>query len=174
MKLPSESPWSPAVAALHDVAAQCHGRVRVRYCTKNFGFEIRACNPVSHPSLVFALVQDSRGTQQPVQFAVRVDLESGEIWDIANNTGVIGWLELGHWKNAGEEYPLVMRWEIERAGDALIPRLQIGDEEWLYPSVLFAGDAPFAALSGHDVEGLGHRDVFSPGYVWAQDRISRS
>lgn len=173
MKLPSDTPWSPA-STLRDVSAQCHGRIRVRCCTRNFGFEIRACNPVSHPSLVFALVEDSRASQHPVQFAVRVDLESGEIWDIANNTGVIGWLELDDWKSASEEHPLVLRWEIERAGDALIPRLQIGDEEWLYPSVLFSGDAPFAALSGHDVEGLAHREVFSPGYVWCQDRISRS
>ncbi|HSI62895.1 MAG TPA: hypothetical protein VLE43_07240 [Candidatus Saccharimonadia bacterium] len=173
MKLPSDSPW-PSATTSCDVSAQCHGRIRVRYCTKSFGFEIRACNPVSHPSLVFALVEDSRGRQNPVQFAVRVDLESGEIWDIANNTGVIGWLERDLWPSSEEEYPLVLRWEIERAGDALIPRLQIGDEEWLYPSVLFSGDAPFAALSGHNIEGLAHRDVFSPGYVWSQDRIARS
>ncbi len=42
--------------------------------------------------------------------------------------GADGWLELDDWKIADEAHPLVMRWEIERAGDALIPRLQIGDE----------------------------------------------
>ncbi len=169
MNQPSDTPWMPQT---REIATRCHGRVRVTENTRSFGFQIRACNPASSPSLVFALVEDSRSGQQPVKFAVRVDLESGEIWDIANHSGIIGWLERDLWPCAGEEYPLLMRWEIERAGDALIPRLQIGEEEWLYPSVLFPGSAPFAALCGHDLEAASHRDVFSAGCVWCQDRIS--
>lgn len=171
MKLPSDATWLPQT---REISAQCHGRIRVNDDTRSFGFQIRARNPLGHPSLVFALVEDSRSGHPPVKFAVRVDLETGEIWDIGHNTGIIGWLERDLWPCAGEEHPLLLSWEIERAGDALIPRLQIGEEEWLYPSVLFPGSAPFAALSSHSLEGASHRDVFSAGYVWCQDRIRRA
>lgn len=171
MKLPSDTPW---LSKSRDVNSHCHGRVRVRGNTRSFGFQIHACIPFSRPSLVFALCQDPRTAMNPVQFAVRVDLESGEIWDIANRSGIIGWLEREPESTGDEHYPLVLRWEIERAGDALIPRLQIGDEEWLYPSVLFPGDAAFAALSGHNLEDISRRDLFSPGYVWCQDAILKS
>ena len=64
-----------------------------------------------------------------------------------------------------------MRWEVERSGSALIPRLHVGDEEILYPSQLFPDDAVFVAFSGHDLEEVDPRAIFSPGYLWCQDRL---
>lgn len=171
MKSPIVSSW---LAKQGDFSTQSHGKIRVRQCTKWFGFQIRARHALSHPSLVFALSQVLEGIQHAVQFAVRVDLETGEIWDIANSTGVIGWLDRDLWPNVEEEFPLVLRWEVEHTGSALIPRLQIGEEEWLYPSVLFPGEASFVATTGHNVPGAEKGDVFSPGCVWCQDSLKQS
>ena len=169
MKAPAALARTPADS---DFRTRCHGKVRVRSCTTSFGFQIYAANPVPHPTLVFALSQGpSESGSKAVQFAVKVDLESGEIWDVANHTGVIGWLDRELWPSVTEEYPLVFRWEIEHTGCALIPRLMIGEEEWLYPSVLYPGESTFAAVTGHNLGEIEMRDVFSPGYVWCQDRL---
>lgn len=146
-----------------------YGKISVTEATSSFGFHIRACNSLSHPTLFLALT--TLDSLQPVTFAVRVDLESGEIWDIGNNTGVLGWLDRDLWPDASEDYPLVLRWEIEHTGHSLIPRLLIGEEEWLYPSIAFPGDADFTALAGHDMEDSTISAIFSPGYVWSLDRL---
>jgi hypothetical protein len=148
--------------------AQHYGSIEVTGVTNGFGFQIRACNPLSHPSLYLALT--SLDAPQAVTFAVRVDLESGEIWDIGNNTGMLGWLDRELWPSY-EDYPLMLRWEIEHTGLSLIPRLIIGEEEWLYPSVAFPGDAQFTALAGHDMADAAINEVFAPGYVWSLDRL---
>lgn len=154
-----------------DFSTRCHGKIRVHERTSSFGFQIYAANPLPHPALIFALSQAPKAGGKAVQFAVKVDMESGEIWDVANHSGIIGWLDRALWPSATEEFPLVLRWEIEHTGGALIPRLMIGEEEWLYPSVLFPGEAAFAAVTGHNLPGVEMRQVFSPGYVWCQDRL---
>ncbi|MEY4485252.1 MAG: hypothetical protein RL693_2704 [Verrucomicrobiota bacterium] len=151
------------------VMARNYGSIEVTEVTNGFGFHIRACNPLAHPSLYLALT--TLDSPQPVTFAVRVDLESGEIWDIGNNTGMLGWLDRDLWPNPSEDFPLVLRWEIEHTGHSLIPRLLIGEEEWLYPSVAFPGDAQFTALAGHDMNNAAISEIFSPGYVWSLDRL---
>ena len=149
-----------------------HGKIRVRNRTSWFGFQIRTRNPVPHPTLVFALLhQATDASAAQVLFGVRVNLDSGEITDIANRTGVIGRLEEDLWPNQDEEFPILMRWEVEHTGDALIPRLHIGSEEWLYPSVLFPGDSHFIATTGHTMDPADSESLFSPGYVWCQDRL---
>src|SRR5688572_19899837 len=107
MKSHAASTW-PALQ--RDFATHCHGKIRVRECSTHFGFQIYASNPIPHPTLVFALSQGPEPKRKAVQFAVKVDLESGEIWDVANRTGVIGWLDRELWPSATEEYPLMMRW----------------------------------------------------------------
>ena len=167
-----KSPAAPFWPNLQrDFSTHCHGRILIRECSSHFGFQIHAANSVPHPTLVFALTQAPETKRKAVQFAVKVDLESGEIWDIANRTGVIGWLDSDLWPSVTEDYPLILRWEVEHTGDALIPRLMIGQEEWLYPSVLFPGESTFVATTGHNLTDVEMRDVFSPGYVWCQDRL---
>jgi hypothetical protein len=39
--------------------------------------------------------------------------------------------------------------------------------------VLFPGEAAFAAVTGHNLAGVEMRQVFSPGYVWCQDRLKK-
>ena len=149
-----------------------HGKIQVRERTSWFGFQIRASNPVPHPSLIFTLHQEPlTSNRKPVKFGVRVDLETGEIWDIANKSGVIGSLDRDLWPKEGGKFPITLRWELEHTGHVLIPRLHVGDEEWLYPSLLFPGDCHFVAMTGHDLDDVQNDDVFSPGYVWCQDSL---
>lgn len=146
-----------------------HGTVRVGRKTNRFGFQIAASNRMAQPTLLFALRSD--GGEFPVEFGIRINLASGEISDTANNAGLIGFLDPSLWPEPHAAYPLVLRWEIENTGLALIPRLTIGDEEWLYPSVHSPGEAWFTAISGHDLEGADNSTVYSPGMVWCEDRL---
>jgi len=150
-----------------------HGRIHVNSKTTWFGFQIHASNTLAHPTLIFALIQEQRDhARNHVKFGVRLDLRSGAIYDIANHTGVIGSLDQKLWPQRDDEYPILLRWEVEHTGQVLIPRLHIGFEEWLYPSLLFPGDSNFTAVTGHDADDRMSDDaVFSPGYVWCQDRL---
>lgn len=147
-----------------------HGRIQVRKATQRFGFQIRARDTVPHPELLVGLAQVD-GSGPPARFAVRVDLEFGEVWDAAHGAGMLGPVERSTWPSRDEDHPLLLRWEIERTGSALIPRLHVGGEEILYPAQLFTGEAPLVAFTGHNHDQLDARFLFSPGYVWCQDRI---
>ena len=168
MKSPVITPW---LAKQGDFTSRSHGRIRVRECTFSFGFQIHARQDIRRPSLMFALSQIAERTHRTVEFGVRVDLDSGEIHDIANKTGIIGQLEHDLWPSEDEEFPLILRWEVEHTGSALIPRLHIGSEEWLYPSVLFPGESSFEAMTGYNMSKAEGGSLFSPGYVWCQDRL---
>ncbi len=155
---------------LHVFRIQGHGRIWVTGRTQRFGFQIRARDAFPHPSLLFGLAQVN-GDGHGARFAVRIDFESGEVWDAAHEGGLLGSLESSHWQAKDEEHPLVLRWEIDRAREALIPRLFIGQEEFLYPSMRFQGESPFVAFTGHDLDGIAQSAVFSPGYFWSLDRL---
>jgi hypothetical protein len=157
-------------ALLEDYSIRSHGRIQVRKQTQRFGFQIRAGDCVPHPSLLVGMSQvDSAGST--ARFVVRIDMDSGEIWDAANGTGLLGRLEQPCWPSQDDEHPLVIRWTVDHSGSALIPRLHLGDEEFLYPAQLFRGDAPFVAFSGHDLKDASNADLFSKGYVWCQDSL---
>ena len=142
-----------------------YGSIHVHQRTSHFGFQMQVHMDDGDDSVIFALTSQHAQSELG-QFCVRVDLITGEIWDTANHTGLIGWLNqnLNDLKKAGAT--LQMRWEIEHHGGALIPRLQIGDEEWLYPAVPFLADTCYVAT----VANGSHK--ISKGYVWCQDRLS--
>ena len=145
-----------------------HGRIHVQKSTLNFGFQIRARDTVPHPALIFGLAQ-VHGPGPLARFVVRIDLESGDVWDAANENGFLGQVSTCLWNAA--EGGLALRWEIEHIGSALLPRLHLGDEEILYPSQFFPSDARFVAFTGHDLEGVEPGAIFAPGAVWCQDRL---
>lgn len=162
------APHWPSV--LDSFRIRSHGRIHVRRVTQRFGFQIRAGDCVPHPSMIFGLAQvESSG--QRVRFAVRIDMESGEIWDAAHDFGLLGTLERSLWPSTDDAHPLVLRWAVEHAGSVLIPRLHVGDEEFLYPSQHFPSEGPFVAFTGHDLDEVSASAIFSPGYVWCQDRL---
>ena len=168
MKTLSIPVW-PAVLEAYRIRS--HGRVQVRKQTQRFGFQIRCGDCVPHPSLLFGLSQVD-GTGHVARFVVRLDMDSGEIWDAAHGTGILGHIANAGWPNQEEEFPLTLRWSVGHEGAALIPRLHVGDEEFLYPSQLCPAEAPFIAFTGHDLTDVSHTVIFSKGYVWCQDRIA--
>src|SRR4029078_8148344 len=101
-----------------------HGRIHVRKNTQRFGFQIRARDCVPHPALMFGIAQ-VESDHQRVRFAVRLDLESGEIWDAAHGTGLLGTLEHANWPSPDDERRLLLRWSLERARSVLIPPLHV-------------------------------------------------
>ena len=144
--------WPPV---LESFRIRSHGRISVRKCPQRFGFQIRARDCVPHPALIFGIAQ-VESDQQRVRFAVRLDLESGEIWDAAHGTGLLGSLEHANWPSPDA---------------VLIPRLHVDGEEFLYPSQHFPGEGPFVAFTGHDMDEISASHIFSPGYVFCQDSL---
>lgn len=106
-----------------------------------------------------------------MEFGIRINLDSGEIFDISNDSGLIGWLDPSLWPDPESPYPLTLQWEIDNTGLSLIPKLTIGDEEWLYPSIISPGSCWFTAIAGHDLELLEVGAIYSPGHVWCEDRV---
>src|SRR4051812_41478987 len=96
------SPEWPAVLEAYRIRS--HGRIQVRKLTQRFGFQIHAGDCLPHPSLLFGLSQvDSSG--HTARFAVRIELDSGEIWDAAHGSGLLGHLEQASWPSRNEEHP---------------------------------------------------------------------
>jgi hypothetical protein len=137
-----------------------------------FGFQVDLSPHIKMNEAVFGLVHQSNGVSKPVGFAVRIDLERGEIWDLVNDSGLIGWVEqpIGLAVAAGEE-PLLLSLEVERVGSALLPKLQIGGEEWLYPAIRSTSAMEFTAIAGtkcrHSSE-LEPREVYSSPSLWCE------
>ncbi len=147
------------------------GRVAVPAEPVRFGFQIDLTPSVLLSQVVFGLVQEghSAGRANRVGFAVRLDLDRGEIWDVINNSGLIGWIEepQGYISAASQE-PILLSLEVERIGSALLPKLQVGGEEWLYPAVRCMEELEFIAVAGcssiHS-EGL---ELFGNPAMWSE------
>lgn len=165
MKTIASTRWPNVLQAFR---VRSHGRIHVKKVTQNFGFQIRVRDTLPHPSLIFGLAQ-VHSPGRVARFVARIDLESGEVWDAADDSELLGHFSTDKWQSREEDHPL--RWEIERCGSALIPRLHVGTEEILYPSQLFPNEANFVAFTGHNLDEVDPRTIFSPGYVWCQDRL---
>ncbi|MBB5038942.1 hypothetical protein [Prosthecobacter dejongeii] len=99
-------------------------------------------------------------------FAVRVDLETGEIWDLVNDSGLVGWIERPMDSFTDEE-PLLLNWEVEHHGAALIPRLQIADEVFLYPALLYRDGMTMDTVAGSEA-GKAAAATFLHPAVWRE------
>lgn len=137
-----------------------------------FGFQLDFVPPAFQcPQIVFGLVERDHATGAiHTGFAVRFDLDTCEIWDLINETGMVGWIENPLGRHAfSEDDPMLLSWEVERLGAALIPKLQIGGEEWLYPSVRCPGQSHLTAIAGCSTgEGI-PQDLFLHPAVWREE-----
>ena len=127
------------------------GAISVPAKPSRFGFQVDVSSSSDLRQVVFGLMEKEE-TATPgkrVGFAVRIDLERGEIWDIINGSGLIGWVESPLGSDAeGKPESFLLSLEIERLGSALLPKLQVGGEEWLYPAVRSQDELEFIAISG--------------------------
>ena len=138
-----------------------------------FGFQIDVKASTGMGQIIFGLMQEPNRSSEPrLGFGIRVDLERGEIWDIVNGSGLIGWVEdpVGN-QAGGKNEPILFSLEIERIGSALLPKLQIGGEEWLYPAVRSLENLEFTAMAGcsdashKPMDGEG---AFSNASLWCE------
>lgn len=137
-----------------------------------FGFQLDIVPTVPSPELAFGVVQRNPNDGSfGVGFAVRIDIERGEIWDLINSSGLVGWIEnpLGIQAYSAEE-PMLLSWEIERIGSVLIPKLQVGGEEWLYPSIRCGEHLQLTALAGCSADnGEYAADMFLHPALWHEE-----
>ena len=120
-----------------------------------FGFQVDIIPSESPNEILFGLVcQDRRGgssgRSRTQGFAVRLDLNTGEVWDLLNNSGLTGLMVEPETFNERftDEEPMLLSWKVEHLGNALIPRLHIGGEEWLYPAIYAQDGLVMETLAG--------------------------
>ncbi len=138
-----------------------------------FGFQVDIQLHSSISEIMFGLVYpaDFCRAEQPIGFGVRIDLERGEIWDVVNDSGLVGWLEQPLGSAEGSQGTALLSLEIERTGSALLPKLQIGGEEWLYPAMRSIDALELTAVAG--CRALPSRSapavqVFSRPTLWSE------
>ena len=135
------------------------------------GYQVDLVPSKSPSTLIFGIVQfDDVSQSIKGGFAVRIDLERGEIWDALNETGLVGWLnfEPSGLSQFTEEEPLLLSFEIESTGSAMIPKLRVGDDEWLYPALPSNAIQSMNAVAGTP-EGSEHaQSVFLHPALWRE------
>ncbi|TDU81092.1 hypothetical protein EI77_00394 [Prosthecobacter fusiformis] len=147
------------------------GKVLVPAHPLRFGFQVDIVPSQSVcKQVVFALVSSELEIQNGVKrshgFAVRVDIETGEIWDLLNDSGLVGWIEQPMDSFTDEE-PLLLNWEIEHYGAALIPKLKIASEVFLYPALRHTPDMVMDTVAGNET-GKGPLTTFIHPAVWKE------
>lgn len=141
------SPIHCSVQAFSGYQLVSFGELQVPDHPLRFGFQVDLVpNSTDSRTVLFALVnagETERG------FAVKVDLLTGEVWDLLNDCGLIGWVEKPL-DSFSEEEPLTLSWEVEHYGAALIPKLQIGQEVFLYPALRYTEGMDMQTITGGD------------------------
>lgn len=147
------------------------GEVLVPDHPLRFGFQLDIVPSLnSCTQVIFALISQDRdvreGTSHTHGFAVRVDLETGEIWDLLNGSGLVGWIEQPMDSFTDEE-PLLLNWEVEHYGSALIPKLQIASEVFLYPALRHTPGMVMDTVAGSEAGELSPSTFIHPA-VWKE------
>ena len=136
------------------------------------GFQLDVIPPTGMTELVFGLIAPTESqAADPCHYglAVRIDLMRGEVWDLSNGSGLIGWVDhpLGM-AGYSEEDPLLLSWEVEHLGSALLPKLQIGGEEWLYPAVRCPEQPILEAIAGCTHQAAQLEEIFLHPALWSE------
>lgn len=138
-----------------------------------FGFQVDLVPSNCPSNILFGLISRdpvNGGRAKTMGFAVRVDLEMREVWDALNESGLVGWVEhpLGLAGFTDEE-PLLLGWEIEFHGKALIPKLVVGDQQWLYPAIQCPSPMVMESLVGWSGEwDADPRGIFLHPALWRE------
>jgi hypothetical protein len=135
-----------------------------------FGFQVDIVPSSIRSQIIFGLVAEVNGDAGLERgFAVRLDLQHGEIWDVVNDSGLIGWMDHPYGLSTyTDEEPLLLSIEIEVAGKAMIPRIEIGGEEWLYPSLPWLPNLKLCAIAGCEGEDENPHGLFMHPALWRE------
>lgn len=165
--------YSSNALAFKDYSVESLGHLVVPDYPIRFGFQIDVVPEHCPKQVLFGLVAHdpaSTGATKTYGFVVRIDLENREIWDVLNGAGLVGWVEhpLGLAGFTDEE-PLLLGWEIELHGHNLIPKLQVADQQWLYPTIHCPNATTMEAIAGSegDWEGGVRTFVMHPA-LWRE------
>jgi hypothetical protein len=160
--------------ALESFEIESYGTLGIPSGPVRFGFQVDLAPNILLQEVVFGLVEQSgNADDKPIGFAVRLDLQRGEVWDLANDSGLIGWVDqpIGYTIAGGDE-PILLSLEIERVGSAFLPKLQIGGEEWLYPAIRSTAAVNLVALGGFKAtpsNNLSPKEIFANPSVWCEE-----
>ena len=83
---------------------------------------------------------------------IKIDLQTGLIMDLLNDQGVLGYLP---WRTLAPHQDIPFRIEMELIGRVCVPRLIIGGEIILHPSLYLVTRGSLTALTGTTLHPLG-------------------
>jgi hypothetical protein len=150
------------------------GSIRVPPHPLRLGFQLDIIPSECPNQIIFGLISQHRpqvnGRFQTHGFAIRLNLLTGEIWDMLNDSGLIGMVEEPDTFQTRytDEEPMLMSWEVEHLGSALIPRLQIAGEQWLYPALSNPDNLIMDTLAGAAGDKGGTMTAFMHPAVWLE------
>ena len=168
---------STSISSASDVFQDFHlesfGHLVVPDHPIRFGFQVDIVPENCPRQIFFGLVANENinsGHPKSYGFAVRIDLENGEIWDVLNGAGLVGWVE--HQEGLSgftDEEPLLLGWEIELHGHALVPKLQVADQQWLYPTIHCPDATTMEAIVGwQDEWDIQASQIFLHPALWRE------
>lgn len=150
------------------------GEITVPEHPLRFGFQVDIVPEAEvNQQLIFALVSQNRGTEGRAKthgFAIRLDLKTGEVWDLLSDSGLIGWID-GPVTRFTDEEPLLLSWQVEHLGAALIPKLQIGDEVFLYPALRYEEGMVMDTMAGTLAGKTATLSAFMHPAVWRESLV---
>jgi hypothetical protein len=149
------------------------GTIEVPAHPLHFGFQVDIIPELAPYQIMFGLVSRQKMTNGrfcSAGFAIHLDLVTGEVWDLLNDNGLLGSIpdhELFFSKFTDEE-PMLLSWKIEHLGTALIPKLHIGNEEWLYPAIGFRQGMLMETIAGASGDFGSTLTAFHHPAVWRE------
>jgi hypothetical protein len=149
------------------------GAVEVPTHPLHFGFQVDIIPDVAPHQIMFGLVsrhKSADGRSYSAGFAIHLDIVTGEVWDLLNDNGLLGIIpdhELFFSKFTDEE-PMLLSWKVEHLGTALIPKLHIGGEEWLYPAIGYQNSMLMQTLAGASGDYGSTLNAFHHPAVWRE------
>lgn len=89
---------------------------------------------------------------------IKIDLQTGLIMDLLNDQGVLGYLP---WRTLAPLQDIPFRLEMELIGRVCVPRLVIGGEIILHPSLYLITRGSLSALTGTSLHPQGEAKFFN-------------
>lgn len=134
---------------LYDLSA--YGQLDLPAYDCQLAFEVDILLHDCPEHVYFGLVSIDPANQSPrAGFAVRLDLERGEVWDVLNGFGLLASLEqdLRRADSASEDDSLLLSLRVNKCGNNLLPDLRIGGERVLYPAICARSCQRLSAITG--------------------------
>lgn len=130
---------TPSDSLFAGFTLQSLGHLIVPDFPARFQFQVDIVPSECPEQLIFGLIaRDAVNSSQgrTSGFAIRLELDTQEIWDALHQTGVLGALEPeGGLAAFTDEEPMLIAWEVELHGKAMLPRLHIAGQQFLYPAI---------------------------------------